>query len=105
MTIQLNEGDRLYKIIEAMTFGNERKRFISKIYRNGKITVYTYIFNKEDISEDRTIASENKRMELLIKDIDKDKFKLMMDTNYKIYPDFKIIWEKDYSDKSLEKTY
>ena len=45
MTLKLNKGDRLYKIIEAKTFDSERKRFISKIDKNGKVTILTYIFS------------------------------------------------------------
>lgn len=104
MTIQLNKGDRIYKIIEARTFNGERKRFISKIDKNGKITILTYIFSDDDIKEDRTIEKENKRMMLLIKEIDGEQFKDVIDIHYKIYPQFQILWEKDYSDKSLEES-
>ncbi len=100
MTLEISEEDRIYKIIEARTFGNNRKRFISKIDKNNKITILTYTFNDEDIKEDRTI--DNKQMNLLIKEIDNDQFKFVIDTNYKIYPEFKIIYDKDYTDKTLE---
>ena len=100
MTLKLKKGDRFYKIIEARTFSAERKRVISKIDKNGKITVLTYIFNDEDLREDGTVAIENKRMSLLVNDI--EQFKFFMDTNYKVYPQFRILWEKDYSNKSLE---
>lgn len=102
MTLKLNKGDRLYKIIEARTFNSERKRFISKIDENGKITILTYIFNDDDIKEDGTIEKENKRMMLLINEIEKEQFNFLIDTNYKIYPQFQILWKKDYSDKTLE---
>lgn len=102
MTLQLYEGDRIYKIIEGKTFGNEYKRFISKIDKNGKITILTYIFNIKDIKNDRTIENENKRMMLLIKEIDKNQFDHIIELHYQIYPDFEIIFEKDYSDKNLE---
>lgn len=101
MTLKLNEGDRLYKIIEAKTFGSERKSFISKIDKNGTITILTYIFSVEDIKEDGTIKKENKRMMLLIDKVEKEQFKGVIDINYKIYPQFQILWEKDYGDKSL----
>lgn len=100
MTIELNEGDKIYKIIEARTFGNNRKRFISKIDKNNKITLLTYTFDMDDIKEDGTI--DNKEMMLLIREIDEDQFKFAIDTNYQIYPGFKILYEKNYSDKSLE---
>lgn len=99
MTLELKEGDRLYKIIEAMTFGNNRKIFISKIDKNNKITILTYTFTTDDIKEDGTI--ENKTMMLLIREFDEDQFEFAMDINYRIYPGFKIIYEKDFSDKSL----
>lgn len=102
MTIQLQKGDRVYKIIEAKTFGTERKRFISKIDQNKKITILTYIFGMDDVKIDRTIDPENKRMVLLIKDITEEQFKHVININYKIYPEFEIILEKDYSDKTLE---
>lgn len=102
MTLQLYEGDRIYKIIEGKTFDNEYKRFISKIDKNGKITILTYIFNIKDIKNDRTIENENKRMMLLIKEIDKNQFDHIIELHYQIYPDFEIIFEKDYSDKNLE---
>ena len=102
MTLKLKKGDRFYKIIEARTFSAERKRVISKIDKNGKITVLTYIFSDEDLREDGTVAIENKRMSILVNDIDKEQFKFFMDMNYKIYPQFRILWEKDYSNKSLE---
>lgn len=102
MTLKLNKGDRIYKIIDAGTFSNERKRFISKIDKNGKITILTYIFSTDDIKEDGTVQKENKRMMLLIREIEEKQFSFVIDTNYRIYPQFKILWEKDYSDKSLE---
>lgn len=100
MTIKLEEGDRIYKMIDAITFGNERKRILSKIDKNGKITVFTYIFGIEDIKEDGTI--ENKRMAFLLKDLTEEQFRQMMEVNYFVYPEFKVIWEKDYSDKTLK---
>lgn len=100
MTIELKEGDRIYKIIEARTFGNIRKRFISKIDKNNKITILTYTFDMDDIKEDGTI--DNKKMMLLIREIDEEGFKFAVDTNYKIYPGFKILYERNYSNKSLE---
>jgi len=102
MTLKMRKGDRFYKIIEARTFSAERKRFISKIDNNGKITVLTYIFSDTDIRKDGTINRENKRMMLLIEKIDEKDFKFIVDSNYKFYPQFQILWEKDYSDKSLE---
>lgn len=102
MTLKLNEGDRIYKIIEARTFDNNRKRFISKIDKNNKITAFTYTFNDDDLKEDGTV--DNKKMEMLIKNMDEDQFKLAIDINYQIYPGFKILWEKNYSDKNLEET-
>jgi len=102
MTIKIRKGDRFYKIIEARTFSTERKRFISKIDENGKVTILTYIFSDDDIKADGTIEKENKRMMLLVGEIDEKDFNFVMDTNYKIYPQFQILWEKDYSDKSLE---
>jgi hypothetical protein len=100
ITIELNDGDRIYKIIEARTFGNNMKRFISKIDRKNKITVLTYTFNTDDIKKDQTIG--NKQMMLLIKEIDEDKFQSVIDINYQMYPGFAILSEKNYSDKSLE---
>lgn len=100
MSLKLKEGDRIYKIIEARTFSNNRKMFISKIDKNNKITILTYTFNEEDVRKDGTI--KNKSMMLLIKEVDNDQFKYVIDMNYQIYPGFKIICEKDYSDKSLE---
>jgi hypothetical protein len=41
---------------------------------------------------------------LLIKKVDDDQFKHIVDLNYQIYPGFKILWEKNYSDRSLEET-
>lgn len=102
MALEIKDGDRIYKIIEARTFGSNRKNFISKIDENGKITVLTYMFSEEDVKEDGTIS--DKLMILLINDIDKDQFKRIIDLNYKTYPGFKILSEKDYSDKSLEDT-
>lgn len=102
MTLQLNKEDRIYKIIETKTFGSERKKIISKIDKNGKVTVLTYIFSAEDIREDGTIEHENKRMMLLIKEIDEKQFKDVVNLNYIVYPQFQILWEKDYSNKSLE---
>ena len=102
MTIQLNKEDRIYKIIETKTFGSERKRFISKIDKNGKVTVLTYIFSTDDIKEDGTIENENKRMMLLVKEIDEKQFGDVINANYEIYPQFQILWERDYRDKSLE---
>lgn len=100
MTLELNEGDRIYKIIEARTLDNTRKRIISKIDKNNKITAFTYTFDDRDIKEDGTV--DNKEMGMLIKGMDEDRFKQFMDTNYQVYPGFKILWEKNYSDKSLE---
>ena len=102
MTLQLNEGDRIYKIIEAEAFDNIRKRFISKIDKNKKVTILTYIYNIDNIDnikEDMTIV--DKQMMLLIKEIPEEQFKLVVDLNYSIYPEFKIIYEKDYSDKDV----
>lgn len=100
MTLKLNKGDRIYKIIEARTFDNIRKRFVSKIDKNNKITAFTYTFNDNDLKEDGTV--DNKKMGMLINKMNKDQFKHAIDINYQIYPEFKILWEKDYSDKSLE---
>ncbi len=100
MTINLKEGDRIYKIIEARAFGDTIKRFISKIDEDDNITILTYIFDNDDIKKDGSIR--NKRMSMLIKNVSKDMFKFVIDVNYKIYPEFKILYEKDYSDKSLE---
>jgi hypothetical protein len=100
MTLEIKDGDRIYKIIEARTFGSNRKNFISKIDRSGRITVLTYTFSEEDVKEDGTIS--NKLMMMLIKDMDEDQFKSVIDLNYKTYPGFKILREKDYSNKSLE---
>jgi hypothetical protein len=100
MTLELKDGDRIYKIIEARTLGNMRKNFVSKIGKNGMITVLTYTFRKEDVKRDGIII--DKSMRLLIKDIDKDQFKHIIDLNYKTYPEFEILCEKDYSDKNLE---
>jgi hypothetical protein len=102
MTLEIKDGDRIYKIIEARTFGSNRKNFISKIDINGKITVLTYTFSEEDVKEDGTIS--DKLMMLLIKDIDEDQFKRVIDLNYKTYPEFEILCEKDYRYKSLEET-
>lgn len=102
MTLEIKEGDKIYKIIEARTFGGNRKNFISKIDKNGKITVLTYTFSEEDIKEDGTIS--NKLMMLLINDIDEYQFRQIIDLNRKTYPGFEILCEKDYSDKSLEDT-
>lgn len=102
MTLKLKRGDRFYRIIEARTFSTERKRFISKIDQNGKVTIFTYIFSEDDIKEDGTIEKENKRMALLIEEIDEKDFDFVMSTNYDIYPHFKILWEKDYRDKNLK---
>ncbi len=102
MTLKLRKGDRLYKIIDGRTFSNEFKRFISKIDEEGKITVLTYIYNIDDVKDDGTIDEENKRMMLLIKEIDKEGFEEVLKINSRVYPRFKIILEKDYSDKSLE---
>ncbi len=99
MTLEIREGDRLYKIIFAKTNIDQRKVFISKIDKNNKITVLTYTFDLSDIKEDGTV--DNKKMMMLIKEFDDDKFKFIIDTNRKIYPDFKIIYEKNYNDKSL----
>lgn len=105
MTLQLNKEDRIYKIIEAKTFGSERKKIISKIDKNGKVTVLTYIFSTDDIRKDGTIEHENKRMMLLIKEIDEKQFKDVVNLNFVVYPQFQILWEKDYSDKSLEDAF
>ena len=102
MTIQLNKEDRIYKIIEAKTFDNQRKRFISKIDKNGKVSILTYIFSADDIKEDGTIKHEDKGMMLSIKEVDKKQFMDIVNINKKIYPQFQILWEKDYSNKSLE---
>lgn len=102
MTLNLNKGDRLYKIIDGRTFSNEFKRFISKIDENGKVTILTYIYNIDDIKDDGTIDPKNKRMMLLIKGTDKEGFEEVININYRIYPKFEIILEKDYSDKPLE---
>lgn len=100
MTLEIKDGDRIYKIIEARTFGSNRKNFISKIDKNGEITVLTYTFSEEDVKEDGTIS--DKLMMLLINDIDKDQFRQIIDLNYKTYPEFEILCEKDYSNKNLE---
>lgn len=100
LTLKLKDGDRIYKIIEARTFGNNRKMFISKIDKNNKITVLTYTFNESDIKRDGTI--DNKEMMLLMGEMDEEQFKFVIDTNYKVYPGFKILCEKNYSNKSLE---
>ena len=100
MTLEIKDGDRIYKIIEARTFGSNRKNFISKIDKNGEITVLTYTFSEEDVKEDGTIS--DKLMMLLINDIDKDQFRQIIDLNYKTYPKFEILCEKDYSNKNLE---
>jgi len=100
MTLKLDEGDRIYKIIEARTFGNTRKRIISKMDKSRKITALTYTFNDKDIKEDGTI--DNKEMMMLVKEMDEDRFKQFININYQVYPGFKILWEKNYSDKSLE---
>ena len=100
ITLKLNDGDRIYKIIEARTFGNNMKRFISKVDKENKVTILTYTFDTDDIKEDGTI--DNKQMMLLITEIDEDKFQSVIDINYEIYPGFEILLEKNYSDKSLE---
>ena len=41
-------------------------------------------------------------MMLLIEKIEREQFKNVIDINYKIYPQFQILWERDYGDKSLE---
>lgn len=100
MTLDLKEGDRMHKVIEARTFGNNRKMFISKIDKNNKITILTYTFDEDDVKKNGTIG--NKQMMLLIKEIDDDQYKHVIGMNYQIYPGFKIIRDSDYSDKSLE---
>lgn len=41
-------------------------------------------------------------MIMLVKEMDEDRFKQFMDVNYQVYPGFNILWERNYSDKSLE---
>ncbi len=102
MTLEFEKGDRLFKIIEAKTFSSQMKRIISKIDDKGKITVFTYTFDIEDMEKDGSVPPEKKYMGLLIKDIDIQGFKFMLETNYKVYPNFKILWEEDYSNLSLK---
>jgi hypothetical protein len=99
MTLKLDKDERIYEVIEVRTFGSNRKMFISKT-DNNRITVLIYKFCEEDVKEDGTIY--NKEMMFLIKEIDYDRFKFVTDTCYKVYPEFKILSEKNYSDKSLE---
>ncbi len=100
MTIELCDGDRIYKIVEAKTFGNNRKRFISKIDKNNKVTILTYTFDIDDIKDDRTIG--DKKMMLLIKDIDEKDFNNVININYEVYPGFEIQYERYYGDKNLK---
>jgi len=58
------------------------------------VTVLTYIFSAEDIREDGTIEHENKRMMLLIKEIDEKQFKDVVNLNYTVYPQFKYFGKK-----------
>ncbi len=104
MTIELNEDDRLYKIIQAKTGNGEmRKRFMSKIDKNGKITMMTYIYFPEDVGEDDTI--KNKQMRLLIKEIPVDFFYKIIESNRLVYPNFEIEYELDLSHLTLKEAF
>jgi hypothetical protein len=100
MTLKLEESDRFYKMIEARINDELCKKFVSKIDKDGNVTIYTYIFGREDIRPDGTVS--NKRMGLLIGPIPDIQFYDVIYANKKWYPNFEIIRELDYSNMTQD---
>lgn len=100
MTLETFPGDRLFKFIEAKTFDSQRKKFLSKIDKDGKVTVYTYTYDLKDTTPDGRILKRSNRMLVQLKS--ENEFQNVINVNLCIYPGFEILFERDYSDMTVE---
>lgn len=99
--MEVDYTDRIYKTIDARISPNKFLRILSKIDKDGNVTLEFYRYNREDVDKkDGTI--KNKRDMLISKPISKDKFDDMIDNFFLIYPGFEIIDMTDHSNMSLK---
>lgn len=103
MTLELSPGDRFYKFIEAKTFSTQRKKFLSKIDKNGKVTVYTYTYDMLETTSDGKILERHNAM--LVGPIEEKEFQTVIAVSRSVYPRFEIVFEKDYSHMTQEEAF
>lgn len=98
--MDLDLTDRIYKTIDANIGRNKFMRILSKIDKDGNITVEFYHYYKEDIDKNDGII-KNKRNIYITKHIDMHKFDDMISKFSLIYPELEIIGMTDFSNMSL----
>lgn len=99
--MKLDNTDRIYKTIDARIGPNKFMRILSKIDKDGNVTIEFYNYNKEDIDKnDGTI--KNKRDAYITEPINIDKFNDTISKFSLIYPGFEIIGMTDHSNMSLK---
>lgn len=99
--MDLDYTDRIYKTIDARIGPNKFMRILSKIDKDGNITIEFYNYNREDVcKDDGTI--KNKKDRYITKPISKDRFNNVIDKFSLIYPEFEIIGMTDFSNMTLE---
>ena len=99
--MELQTTDKIYKTIDARIGPNKFMRILSKIDKDGNVTVEFYNYHKEDVDKsDGTI--KNKRDAYITEPISIDKFNDMIYKFSVIYPGFEIIGMTDHSDVSLK---
>ena len=83
--MNLGSTDKIYKTIDAKIGFNKFMRILSKVDKDGNITVEFYNYHKEDIDKkDGTI--KNKRNAYITEPINLDKFNDMIYRFSVIYP-------------------
>lgn len=101
--LKIFPGERCYKFIEVKTFDSQRKKFLSKIDKNGKITIYTYTYDLNETTQDGRILNRHNTM--LIGPIPEIEFQTVINVNICVYPEFEILFEKDYSHMTQEEAF
>lgn len=105
MNMDIDYTEKIYKTIDAHVrrdkFGRiKRMRILSKIDKDGNVTVEFYYYYKEDIDKDGSI--KNKRDRYITNKISVDKFNEMIHRFPELYPEFEIIGMTDLSNMSLK---
>lgn len=99
--MDLDNLDRIYKTIDAKIGTDKFMRILSKIDKDGNITVEFYNYHRVDVDKkDGTI--KNKRYRYITKPISKDKFNDIVDKFSLIYPEFEIIGMSDFGNMTLK---
>lgn len=99
--MDIDYTDRIYKTIDARISPNKFLRILSKIDKDGNVTLEFYRYNREDVDTKDGII-KNKRDAYISKPISKDKFDDTINKFSLIYPGFEIIGMTDHSNLTFE---